>query len=167
MLSAPKRLRYFMQRDGVVLYRVLRIFLRVIAQSLQAHCLAAAQVEREAPHIGAVAFIHRFCSASRSMRVSALRPATAQRWSALLRYCARPPFAMDRLRKEGAALVYRCAKQHSEPAGDKRGAKVDELTLTPLALIDRIAALIPPPRTHRRRYFGVLAPNSPPTEGQA
>jgi hypothetical protein len=29
----------------------------------------------------------------------------------LLRYCARPPFAMERLRKEGAALVYRCAKQ--------------------------------------------------------
>ena len=27
----------------------------------------------------------------------------------LLRYCARPPFAMERLRKEGAALVYRCA----------------------------------------------------------
>ena len=47
----------------------------------------------------------------------------------LLRYRARPPFAMDRLRKEGAALVYRCAKQHSEPAGDKPGAKVDQLTL--------------------------------------
>ncbi len=42
----------------------------------------------------------------------------------LLRYCARPPFAMERLRKEGAALV-------------------------------------PPPRTHRHRYFGVLASNSP------
>jgi hypothetical protein len=28
----------------------------------------------------------------------------------LLRYCAHPPFAMDRLRNEGAALVYRCAK---------------------------------------------------------
>jgi len=68
---------------------------------------------------------------------------------------------MERLRKEGAALVYRCAKQHSEPALDKRGAKVDELTLTPLELIDRIAALVPPPRTHRHRYFGVLAPNSP------
>ena len=25
----------------------------------------------------------------------------------------------------------------------------------------RIAALVPPPRTHRHRYFGVLAPNSP------
>ena len=33
--------------------------------------------------------------------------------------------------------------------------------LTPLELIDRIAALVPPPRTHRHRYFGVLAPNSP------
>jgi hypothetical protein len=83
----------------------------------------------------------------------------AQEW--LLRYCARPPFAMDRLRKEGAALVYRCAKQHSEPGSDKRGAKVDELHLTPLELIARIAALVPPPRTHRHRYFGVLAPNSP------
>ena len=35
------------------------------------------------------------------------------------------------------------------------------LHLTPLELIDRIAALVPPPRTHRHRYFGVLAPNSP------
>ena len=68
---------------------------------------------------------------------------------------------MDRLRKEGADLVYRCAKQHSEPTGDKRAGKVDELVLTPLELINRIAALAPPPRTHRHRYFGVLAPNSP------
>jgi hypothetical protein len=79
----------------------------------------------------------------------------------LLRYCARPPFAMDRLRKEGVELVYRCAKQRSEPGSDKRGAKIDELHLTPLELVDRIAALVPPPRTHRHRYFGVLAPNSP------
>ena len=53
--------------------------------------------------------------------------------------------------------------QHSEPGSDKRGAKLDELHLTPLELIARIAALVPPPRTHRHRhrYFGVLAPNSP------
>lgn len=76
----------------------------------------------------------------------------------LLRYCARPPFAMERLRKEGSALVYSCAKQHSELAA---GGKVAELVLTPLELIERIAALVPPPRTHRHRYFGVLAPNSP------
>jgi hypothetical protein len=40
-------------------------------------------------------------------------------------------------------------------------AKADELTLTPLELIARIAALVPPPCAHRHRYFGVLAPNSP------
>ena len=76
----------------------------------------------------------------------------------LPRYCAGPLFAMARLRKEGSDLMYRCAKHHSEPTTDKRGAKVDEPHLTPLELIDRIAALAPPPRTHRRRYFGVLAP---------
>jgi hypothetical protein len=62
VLSVPKRLRYFMQRDGAVLNMVLRIFLRVIAQSLQYHCAGAAQVDKAALHIGAVAFIHRFGS---------------------------------------------------------------------------------------------------------
>ena len=38
---------------------------------------------------------------------------------------------------------------------------MDELHLTPLELIARIAALVPPPRTHRHRCFGVLAPYSP------
>ena len=62
----------------------------------------------------------------------------------LLRYCARPPFSMERLRKEGCSLVYHCAKQHSEPVG----GKVADIILTPLELIERIAALVPPPRTH-------------------
>ena len=52
---------------------------------------------------------------------------------------------MERLRTEGAGLVYRCAKRSSEPACDKRGAKIDELHLTPLELIDRIAG----PDLHR------------------
>jgi hypothetical protein len=47
-----------MQRDGVVLNMVLRIFLRVIAQSLQTHAPGAANVDTAALHIGAVAFIH-------------------------------------------------------------------------------------------------------------
>ena len=62
VLSVPKRLRYFMQRDGAVLNMVLRIFLRVITQSLQAHSPGAAQLDKAALHIGAVAFIHRFGS---------------------------------------------------------------------------------------------------------
>jgi hypothetical protein len=248
VLSVPKRLRYLLQRDGPVLNMVLRIFLRVIAQSLSANCPGAADVNKAALHIGAVAFIHRFGSslnphvhfhvcvvdgvfeqvpgegdvdADADVQASppgvVFHPASAIDADAvaqvqatlrkrilrafvgrgllescdakdmlayqhsgfsvdagvcieahdraalerLLRYCARPPFAMERLRKEGVALVYRCAKQRSEPTSDKRGAKADELTLTPLELIDRIAALVPPPRTHRHRYFGVLAPNAP------
>ena len=257
VLSVPKRLRYFMQRDGAVLGMVLRIFLRVIAQTLQANSPGAQNPDKAALHIGAIAFIHRFGSslnehvhfhvcavdgvfeevagegaadahvqaraqapdqarrpgvifhpatgvtadavtqAQASLRKRILRAFVgrgllegfeaqemlAYRHSGfsvdtsvciaahdraglerLLRYCARPPFAMERLRKAGRELVYRCAKQHSEPGRNlhnKRGTQVDEITLTPLELIDRIAALVPLPRTHRHRYFGVLAPNSP------
>ena len=46
----------------------------------------------------------------------------------LLRYCARPPFAMERLRKQGSALVCRCTKQHSDPVG----GKVADIILAPL-----------------------------------
>jgi Putative transposase len=58
----PKRLHYFMQRDGLVLNMVLRIFLRVIAQSLSASSPGAASADKTALHIGAVAFIHHFGS---------------------------------------------------------------------------------------------------------
>ena len=62
----------------------------------------------------------------------------------LLRYCARPPFALERLEQLGEdQLVYRFAK----PLPDGR----TELRLTPLELIERLAALIPPPRLHRHR----------------
>ncbi len=60
---------------------------------------------------------------------------------------------MERLRKVGATLMYRYAKQRSQPTSDKRGAKADELSLAPLELIDRMAAQVRPPRTHRHRYF--------------
>lgn len=203
VLSVPKRLRYFMQRDGATLDMVLRIFLRVIAQNLQSSSPGAAQVDKAALHIGAVAFIHRFGSSlnehvhfhvcvvdglfeevmakadgqdatdadvqasppgvifhpasaidqtvvaqvQATLRCSLLRAFVGRGLleksdakdmlayqhsgfsvdagvciethdraglERLLRYCARPPFAMERLRKEGAALVYRCAKQRSE-----------------------------------------------------
>jgi hypothetical protein len=66
---------------------------------------------------------------------------------------------MDRLRQRGADLVYRCGKGHTEPLQSDKYSS--ELALTPLELINRIAQLVPPPRTHRHRYYGVLAPNSP------
>ena len=42
VLCVPKWLRYYMQCDGAVLNMVLRIFLRVTAQSLQDHCASLA-----------------------------------------------------------------------------------------------------------------------------
>uniref|UniRef100_UPI000AE5A5F4 transposase n=1 Tax=Thiohalocapsa sp. ML1 TaxID=1431688 RepID=UPI000AE5A5F4 len=72
----------------------------------------------------------------------------------LLRYCARPPFALERLEPlDAERVVYRLPK----PQRDGTTA----LSLTPLELIDHLAALIPPPRRHRHRYHGVLAPNAP------
>jgi len=57
----------------------------------------------------------------------------------LLRYCARPPFALERLELLGHdQLVYRLPK----PQPDGR----TELRLSPLELLERLAARIPPPR---------------------
>jgi hypothetical protein len=49
----------------------------------------------------------------------------------------------------------------------RRGARprlprrlVDQVRLSPLELLDRLARLIPPPRVHRHRYHGVFAPNA-------
>ncbi len=36
-----------------------------------------------------------------------------------------------------------------------------QLKLTSLELIDKLAALVPPSRIHRHRYYGVLAPHFP------
>ncbi|MCG6862021.1 MAG: transposase [Chromatiaceae bacterium] len=72
----------------------------------------------------------------------------------LPRYCARPPFAADRIEElDRHRLIYHLPK----PGPDGR----TQLILSPLELIERIAALVPPPRQHRHRYYGVLAPNAP------
>jgi len=72
----------------------------------------------------------------------------------LLRYCARPPFALERLELlDAERVVYRLPKL-------QRGGTT-ALSLTPLELIDHLAAPIPPPRRHGHRYHGMLAPNSP------
>jgi len=71
----------------------------------------------------------------------------------LLPYCARPAFAAERLRELDAhRLIYHLPK----PGPDGR----TQLILSPLELIERIAALVPPPRVHRHRYYRVLASNA-------
>ncbi len=72
----------------------------------------------------------------------------------LLRDGARPAFALERLTQvTPERVVYRLPKLQP----DGRAA----LSLTPLELLDRLAALIPPPRRHRHRYHGVLPPHAP------
>jgi hypothetical protein len=93
-----------------------------------------------------------------SVRIAAHDRAGLER---LLRYCARPPFALHRLRPASsrvplsspdARLVYELPR----PARDGR----TRIRLSPLELLDRLARLIPPPRVHRHRYHGVFAPNA-------
>ncbi|MGV7235232.1 MAG: transposase [Nitrosomonadaceae bacterium] len=78
----------------------------------------------------------------------------------LFRYCARPIFASERLQwiDKDQRLVYRLPKPRPD------GQTV--LYLTPLEFLDKLAALIPPPRSHRHRYHGVLAPNAPLRQGR-
>jgi hypothetical protein len=72
----------------------------------------------------------------------------------LLRYCARPPFAAERIEElDRHRLIYPLSK----PGSDGRTQRI----LSSMELIERIAALVPPPRQHRHRYYGVLAPNAP------
>ncbi|MGH8702563.1 MAG: transposase [Burkholderiales bacterium] len=223
VLSVPKRLRYFLDRDTALQGVALRVFLGAVEQCLRAHCPGSPIHAR----IGAVAFIHRFGAALNahlhfhcvvidglfapaptggavfhpataldppaiatvqatvrrrllasfvrralleeddaqamaqwahdggfsvdgSVRIAAADRAGRER---LLRYCARPPFALQRLRELDAGhLVYDSAKP---------GSGATALRLTPLELLERLAALVPPPRVHRHRYYGVLAPHAP------
>ena len=92
----------------------------------------------------------------------------------LVRYCARPAFALERLcrieardgrperiryvlprHKRGTWIGPGRSRKSSAP--DARGV----IHLSPHELLDRLADLIPPPRKHRHRYHGVFAPNHP------
>ncbi len=79
----------------------------------------------------------------------------------LVRHCARPPFALERLHApDGIAPLGspdgRLLLRFPKPTPDGR----TQILLSPLQLLERLAAFIPPPRIHRNRYHGVLAPNA-------
>jgi Putative transposase len=71
----------------------------------------------------------------------------------LCRYIVRPPLALDRLTESsGGQLLY----QFRRPWSDGSTA----LLLEPLELLERLAALVPPPRRPLLAYHGLLAPRS-------
>ena len=74
----------------------------------------------------------------------------------LIRYCARPPFALERLH-----LVGNRSDQilYVLPGPDLAGRTA--LRLSALEFLDRLAKILPPPRLHRHRYHGIFAPNAP------
>ena len=89
-----------------------------------------------------------------------------------LRYCARPPFALERLSvirgPAGRITQVRYVLPRHKAAnwvGPGRGRKSTRpgvngvVELSPFEFLDRLADLVPPPRKHRHRYHGVFAPN--------
>jgi Putative transposase len=71
----------------------------------------------------------------------------------LCRYILRPPLANDRLHILPDGRVQLSFKR---PWSDGTSS----VALAPLALIARLAAIVPPPRRHVTRYFGVLSSHS-------
>mgnify|MGYP001817731260 CR=1 FL=1 len=66
---------------------------------------------------------------------------------------ARPPIANDRLRiRSDGDLTYTMKAPWSD------GTRA--VSMSPLGLIARLCALVPPPRFHTVRYHGVLAPHA-------
>jgi hypothetical protein len=99
-------------------------------------------------------------------------PSYFQSLEHLLRYCARPPFALERLSvmrgEDGRIARVRYVLPRHKAAnwvGPGRGRKSTRpgasgvVELSPFEFLDRLADLVPPPRKHRHRYHGVFAPN--------
>jgi hypothetical protein len=71
----------------------------------------------------------------------------------LLRYGSRPPLSTERLSLlADGRLLYKLKRRWSDGT--------THVIYEPLELIERLAALVPPPRFNITRYFGVLAPAS-------
>ena len=115
-----------------------------------------------------------------STRVSGSRsidrdvPSYFQSLEHLLRYCARPPFALERLSvirdaDSRIARIRYVMPRHKAAnwVGPGRKRKSTQpgasgvIELSPFEFLNRLADLIPQPRRHRHRYHGVFAPNHP------
>jgi hypothetical protein len=143
VLAVPQRLRYFLERDAVLQGAALRLFLAAVEQCLRAHCPGSGRCAR----IGAIAFIHsrRTAVVSRSTARCASRLPTAPGANGCCATLARSPFALERRHELG---LERLLYAHPQSNSDRGGTT---LVVTPLELLDRLAALVPPPRVHRQR----------------
>ncbi|HWL86818.1 MAG TPA: transposase, partial [Polyangiaceae bacterium] len=103
-----------------------------------------------APPLNHVAVLHEGFNLHASVAIDADDDLGRER---LCRYGARPPLSLERLRRLPAGRIgYRIKRL--------RGGREKLRVMTPLELLARLAALIPPPRYPLVRYHGVLAPRS-------
>ena len=71
----------------------------------------------------------------------------------LCRYTARPPIALDRLSQTpDGKILYQLKQEYSDGT--------THVLFDPIELVEKMVALIPPPRANLLRYHGVFAPNS-------
>jgi len=74
-----------------------------------------------------------------------------ERLERLCRYVARPPIATERLSlADNGKVVYRLRRRWRDGT--------QAVVFDPLTFLERLAALVPRPRTHLVTYHGVLAP---------
>jgi hypothetical protein len=157
VISVPKRLRGFLGDRPKAVAAVTRIFLAEIEKLL--------------------AWENSGFSIDATVRITLLDrdvPSYFQSLEHLLRYCARPPFALHRLSvirdADGRIARIRYVMPRHKAAtwvGPGRKRKSTQpgaggvIELSPFEFLDRLADLIPQPRRHRHRYHGVFAPNHP------
>ncbi len=76
-----------------------------------------------------------------------------KRLEKLCRYTARPPIALERMSEtKDGKILYQLKTKYSDGT--------THVLFDPLELVEKVVALIPPPRANLLRYHGLLAPNS-------
>ncbi len=106
--------------------------------------------------VGDVFHIGKRCAVSDGFSLHANVEINAQdrdRLEKLCRYTARPPVALERLSETpDGKILYRLKSEYSDGT--------THVLFDPIELVEKVVALIPPPRANLLRYHGVFAPNS-------
>jgi len=165
----PKRLRYFLNVDAGCLNGVAGIAMSEVQRAIAGASTSTAKAARS----GGVLFVHRFGATLNAhvhlhlcmldgvvaqgrqglaFRGAQVDEACVERVQALVRQRVLGLFERRRLLSRAALYGHRPEQQQQRSI---------ELRLSASEFLDRVAALIPPPRKHRHRYFGGLVPNSP------
>jgi hypothetical protein len=165
VLALPHRARFLCAYDPVLCRGVRTIFVRAIASFYRRR--ARARGLRD-PRTGCVVFTQRFDSALRlNLHFHALWADGAfecaprgpageadfhpERLEKLCRYAARPPVVHERLSlMPDGRVLYKLKRRYRDGS--------THVVLEPLALLERLAALVPRPRVHLTTYHGIFAP---------